>query len=124
MPRSVAAFDDACSLVEPLIAGAARPGIVTDLAGASTLGEALLRLRDRMQSHAWKVGAESIALGRLVRELDGETRRDGFHVLNDWDGKADRVNEDTIPVDVLDYVGRLRGSDPADTGTLAILLDY
>jgi hypothetical protein len=41
--------------------------------------------------------------GRFVKEFDATTRSEGFHVLNDWDGKADRVNEDTIPVDVLNY---------------------
>ena len=35
---------------------------------------------------------------------DRETRQEGFHALHDWDGAAERVNEDTIPVDVLDYI--------------------
>jgi hypothetical protein len=118
------AFDAACSLIETILTGDARRLLVADLAGARDFRAALERLRDSMRSHAWKAGTQSIALGRFVKEFDAETRRDGFHVLNDWDGKADRVNEDTIPVDVLNYLIALRGSQPPDTAALAILVDY
>jgi hypothetical protein len=124
MPPTGAAFDDACSLIETLVAGDTRRSIVADACNASTLREALSRLRDGMQSHAWKAGAQPVALGRAIKELDVETRREGFHVLNDWDGKAGRVNEHIIPVDVLDYVAHLRGSDAPDAVTAAVLLDY
>ena len=77
-----------------------------------------------MRSHAWKAGSQAIALGRFVKEFDATTRGEGFHVLNDWDGKADRVNEDTIPVDVLNYLIARRGGEPPDAAVLAILLDY
>ena len=77
-----------------------------------------------MRSHAWKIGSQQIALGRYVKELDAATRREGFHVLNDWDGKADRVNDETIAVDVLNYVMGLRGAAPSDAVSLAILVDY
>jgi hypothetical protein len=118
------AFDAACSLLETILAGDARRLLVADLAGARDIRSALERLCDSMRSHAWKVGAQSIALGRFVKEFDADTRRDGFHVLNDWDGKADRVNEDTIPVDVLNFLIALRGSDGPDAAALAILVDY
>ena len=120
----MAALDAACSLVETILAGAARRSLVADLAAARDLESALLRLRDSMRSHAWKAGTQQIALGRFVKEFDAETRREGFHVLNDWDGKADRVNEDTIAVDVLNYVAHRRGGDPPDEAALAILVDY
>jgi hypothetical protein len=55
---------------------------------------------------------------------DRRTREEGFHVLNDWDGKADRVNDDIIPVDVLHYVADQRGGDPPDPVVVAILVDY
>src|SRR5262249_36810177 len=55
---------------------------------------------------------------------DRSTRQDGFHVLHDWDGKADRVNEDTIPVDVLHYLIDRRGAQAPDARALAILADY
>jgi hypothetical protein len=117
-------FDAACSLIETILAGDARRLLAADLATARDFRSALERLRDSMRSHAWRAGAQTIALGRLVKEFDADTRRDGFHVLNDWDGKADRVNEDTIPVDVLNYLIALRGSQAPDAAGLAILVDY
>ena len=86
--------------------------------------DALLRLRDSMRSHAWKAGGRQLNFGRIVKTFDRRTRDDGFHVLNDWDGKADTVNEDIIPVDVLHYLIDTRGGDPVDRLALAILLDY
>jgi hypothetical protein len=118
------AFDAACSLIETMLAGDARRSLVAELAAARNLGAGLERLRDSMRSHAWKAGSQPIALGRFVKEFDATTRSEGFHVLNDWDGKADRVNEDTIPVDVLTYVIVRRGGEPPDAAVLAILLDY
>jgi hypothetical protein len=118
------AFDAACSLIETILTGDARRLLVADLATARDFQSALERLRDSMRSHAWRAGAQSIALGRFVKQYDVDTRRDGFHVLNDWDGKADRVNEDTIPVDVLNYLNALRGSHAPDAAALAILVDY
>jgi len=117
-------FNDACSLIEQALHGSWRRRIVDDVAGSRDLRTALVRLRDSMRSNAWKSGAEDINLGRIVRTFDGMTRRDGFHVLHDWDGIADRVNEDTIPVDVLNYLVEQRGRSTADPVVLAILLDY
>jgi hypothetical protein len=88
------------------------------------LGTALVRLRDSMRSNVWKSGAADVNLGKVVRTFDGLTRREGFHVMHDWDGIADRVNEDTIPVDVLNYLIDQRGGSPAEAAVLAILLDY
>jgi hypothetical protein len=117
-------FDAACSLIHDLLAGSARRAIVADLASAAEFRTALQRLRDSMRSHAWRAGSRSIALGRFVKEFDAVTRREGFHVLNDWDGRGDRVNDDTIAVDVLNYLIDRRGSDRPDAAALAILLDY
>jgi len=77
-----------------------------------------------MRSNVWKSGADELNLGRIIRTFDALTRRDGFHVMHDWDGIADRVNEDIIPVDVLNYLIELRGSSPANAAVVAILLDY
>jgi hypothetical protein len=77
-----------------------------------------------MRDHAWKAGGRRIDLDDAIAKLDRRTRQDGFHVLHDWDGKADHVNPDIIPVDVLDYVLAQRGSGPLDPTALAILLDY
>ena len=66
-----------------------------------------------MRSNIWKTAGAEINLGRTVRAFDSLTRRDGFHVMHDWDGIADRVNEDTIPVDVLNYLIEQRSGDDA-----------
>jgi hypothetical protein len=117
-------FSDACSLLEQALDGNLRRRIVADLAGARDLRTALVRLRDSMQSNAWKSGAAEVNLGKIVRSFDAMTRRDGFHVIHDWDGIADRVNENTIPVDVLNYLIEQRGESAAEPIALAVLLDY
>jgi hypothetical protein len=118
------AFDTACSLIDAFLTGDARQALVADLSAAPDFRSALERLRDSMRSHAWKAGAQHVALGRIVKEFDAQTRREGFHVLNDWDGRADRVSDDIIPVDVLNYLIALRGAEAPDRAALGILIDY
>jgi hypothetical protein len=117
-------FDDACSLLEAALRGDVRRDIVADLASASNLGAALGRLRRAMSVNAFNLGGHQIALAQIVNAYDRATREEGFHVLHDWDGKSDRVNENSIPIDVLDYLVRIRGNDPVDPAAIAILLDY
>ena len=117
-------FDDACTLVETVLDGQTRHRIIDGASDAKDLTAALGRLRTSMRSHGWKAGELKIELGELVGKYDRRTRQEGFHALHDWDGKADHVNEDIIPVDVLDYIIARRGSSPVDRGVLAILLDY
>ena len=120
-------FEGACSLLESALRG--RQQIVGQLLELEESGSALQRLRDSMRAHIWEVGTERIDLSRTVKLYDSLTRQDGFHVLNDWDGKADRVNDDIIPVDVLHYLIDKRRSAQAqvrhtDRTALAVLLDY
>ena len=117
-------FDDACATLDQALSGAFRRDSVADVATANDLQSALVRLRDSMRSHAWKAGEHQISLGRIIKTFDRRTREDGFHVLHDWDGKADTVNEDIIPVDVLHYLIDKRGDQSVDRTALAILLDY
>jgi hypothetical protein len=117
-------FDDACEQIETALKGTIRQEILADLSKSSDLGEALHRLRERMRSNLWIAGAHEIRLGRTVKKYDDHTRREGFHVLHDWDGKADSVNPDTIAVDVLNYLVDKRGAGEVDGTVLAILLDY
>ena len=118
------AFDEACALVGTALAGTFRRDLVAELSSLKDLRQALLRLRDCMRSHAWKAGATRIPLDGFVGRYDAETRRDGFHALHDWDGKADHVNTDTIAVDVLTYIVDKRGAEPVDPTVVAIALDY
>ena len=117
-------FDEACDVIEQALDGAARQQIVADVSRSRDFRTALVRLRDSMRSNVWKAGATQFHLGRIVRAYDGLTRQDGFHAMHDWDGIADRVNEDTIPVDVLNYLAEQRGGGETAAAVLSILLDY
>ena len=117
-------FDAACSVLEEVLSGATRPSIVADAGREATLGSALLKLREGMRTNVWSLGDHPFDLARVIQKYDRKTRRNGFHVLNDWDGIADKVNDDIIPVDVLHYVIDRRGDEPVTPSTLAVLLDY
>lgn len=117
-------FSEACAALDPLLEGSVRRQIVGELSAAEDFNAALLRLRDGMRSNVWKTGAAHVSLDKIVREYDRRTRQEGFHVLHDWDGKADKVNDDIIPVDVLHYLAHQRGAEPPDPIAIAILLDY
>ena len=122
--RLEVSFESACALVEAIVTGDGRRTLAAAMADAPTLGAALRRLRDSLAANAFDVGAKRVSLERVVRAYDRETRAEGFHVLHDWDGKSDRVNENSIPVDVLDYIDRLRGGQPSNAAVIAILIDY
>jgi hypothetical protein len=117
-------FGRACALVDAALKGAVRREILADVSSAKDFAQSLMRLRGGMRAHAWKGGGQKIDLDEVVKKYDRKTRQDGFHVLHDWDGKADRVNDDIIPVDVLDYLIQKRGAELPDAVALAILLDY
>jgi len=117
-------FDDACSRIETLLEDATRREIIAGLATSGNFRQTLLRMRDSMRTNSWRAGSRQISLDKLVREYDAAAREEGFHVLHDWDGKADRNNEDTIAVDVLNFVADHRGKDELDRTALEILLDY
>jgi hypothetical protein len=102
----MAAFAQACGVAASLLSGPARRAVVED--------ESVHRLRETMRAHA---------LVPFVADLDRLGRADGFHALHDWDGVADHVNSDIIPVDVLDYAVRT-GVETARGPAIAILLDY
>lgn len=118
-------FAALASALEVLLAGNLRRECVDQLARSSTtLGGALGHLRLAMRSHTWHGDGHRLLMARAVQAADARTRNEGFHALNDWDGIADHVNVDIIPVDVLDFVRRVRGGDAPDPATLAILVDY
>src|SRR3954467_13949020 len=117
-------FDAACGRLEQVLAGSARRDILAAVSASNDFTQALRRLRASMRAHTWKAGADRIGRADGVAKTDRRPRKDGFHVLHDWDGKADHVNDDIIPIDVLDYVIARRGGDPLDPAALSILLDY
>ena len=117
-------FEEVCSRLDTALQGAFRRDIIADAMNATTLGGTLLRLREGLRSDVWKPGGVRVDLARAVRSYDSRTRQEGFHALHDWDGVADSVNEETIPVDVLHYLADKAGLEPPDASVLAILLDY
>jgi hypothetical protein len=117
-------FAGACARIESALAGTARQDILDDASRSNDFKSALIRLRAGMRSNTWPASAGPIHLDPVISRYDGQTRRAGFHALHDWDGIADRVNDDTIPVDVLNFLIDQRGAEPCDRKALAILLDY
>jgi flagellar basal body rod protein FlgF len=107
-------FDTACNLVEQALTGPFRREMAAAAATKADARTALRRLRESLGTHTLKAHGRTLDLDGSVRALDAEVRDDGFHVLHDWDGKAGRVNADTIPVNVLDYIAGERGSGPPD----------
>lgn len=82
------------------------------------------RLRDCMRSDVWESGKARVELAGVVAAFDKRVRQDGFHAIHDWDGKAERVNDDTIAIDILNYAVERRGTGAPDRGVLAMLVDY
>lgn len=118
-------FDELAGSLEAALDGGLRRAYVEELVRTSpTLGDALGRLRLAMRTHSWNGDGRRVSLVKSVQACDQLTQDEGFHALHDWDGIADHVNPEIIPVDVLDFVRRIRGAHRADTSTLAILVDY
>ena len=117
-------FEQTCAMVETALRGDARKAIVDEFAGARSLGAALTALGDAMRANQFRVRGHQIFLDRAVTSYDGRTRAEGFHILHDWDGVAQRTNPDIIPIDVLHFIAGQRGGDPANRTELLILLDY
>ena len=115
-------FAEVCHLIHAVME--VRPDILAHAGTARNLEHALLRLREGMRTHIWHVGSRRLDLSTAVADYDRRSRFEGLHAINDWDGVADRVNDDTIAVDVLNFIIRQRGQDAPQAVTLAILLDY
>ena len=118
------AFADACGLVEEVLTGDTRQSIVAEAAASGVFATALAHLRDGMRADAFRAGRRGFSFKRFVAAFDRATRDEGLHALHDWDGLADRINADSIPVDVLTFIIGQRASNPVDTRVLAIALDY
>ncbi len=105
-------FASACERLETILAGPLRSRILSE-SSISTLAAAF-------RSNSFP----SVSLQRVVRGLDERTRADGFHVLNDWDGTRDQLNEETIPGEVARYALEHCSDRTSEKSVDAILLDY
>ena len=117
-------FDAACAIVSRALRGSFRAEFLGAIAQSRDFRTALERLREAMRAHHFKAGTAVCDLRPLTVAYDERTRLDGFHAFHDWDGKAESVNADSIPVDVLNFLVKERGDDRIDPVSLAILLDY
>lgn len=123
MSRSVP-FDEACALVEGVLRGPMRQTIVAEASTAKSAAQAMARLRDSMRADVWGSGRSRVDLAGAIAAFDQRVRADGFHAIHDWDGKAERVNQDTIAIEVLGYALAHRGEGPPDRRVLAMIVDY
>ncbi len=105
-------FESACERLETFLKGPIRSQVLEESSISS--------LRDSFRSNSFP----ALSMQRLVRALDERTRRDGFHVLHDWDGKRDQLNEETIPLEVARYAHEHGKDGPSGKTARAILLDY
>ena len=118
------AFDRAHAALDAALASSFRREVIAAACAAAPMTRAATVLRRGMQTHLWNAGPTTIDLRAIVTDFDRRTRAEGFHVLNDWDGKADAVMPTTIAGDVLDYVVAARADEAPDPLALAVLLDY
>lgn len=117
-------FEGACDSLREVLRGPARGQIVTEIWDRRETNKPLARLRYFMRSNSFVTGNRRFSFDRIIKVFTSKTRRDGFHVLQDWDGKADKINVETIPIDVLSYVAHADLTEEGERVALAILLDY
>lgn len=123
MPEPSSSFARACEALHAALSGPLRSALVETAVRQPDLAGALAMVRDGMRSHGWRAGGHEVDLGAAIDDLDKATRAEGFHVLHDWDGKAERVTPNSIAQDVLELVVEQRGDDAPAPAVCAILLD-
>lgn len=117
-------FASICELMAPVLGGPARAEIVAAAARAPRMADALVALAKGVSSHVFHPPSGAVRFAKVIERYDGRSRAEGFHAMHDWDGVSDRVNPQSIPIDVLSYIADLRRNDATDDRVLAILLDY
>ena len=127
-PRRAAetSFSQVCASLEEALSGDIRGRIIEEVMKARTFDRAVRHLRDDMRRHRFDSGGVSLFSGRWVKHFDHLTRGDQLHALHDWDGKADRFNDDIIPVEMANFAERtIQPTDhAAGRVALSVLLDY
>jgi hypothetical protein len=119
-----AAFDGACADLESALAGTARSEILDRALAAGGPRDALASLRAGMRSHRLQASGGTLDLARFVEPFDRRTRRDGFHVLKEWDHATQRFLDEDVPVLMLDSFGHRHVGELPPRAALALLLDY
>ncbi len=123
-PQPNITFDSACVVIEAALSGTSRHEIVAEVSKFKSFSKALSQLRDGMRSNRFQAGGNTVSLDAIIQTFDQRTRQDGFHVLHDWDGTLDELNQETIPVDVVNFMMDKTVPRTSERNVLAILLDY
>ncbi len=123
-PKEPVTFTSACDQVEAILKGAARRDMVAAYSKPPRFQAALTELANSMRANLFLTSSGQVSLERTIWALDKKTREDGFHVLIDWDGKAEKFNEETIPVDVALFLMDMPEPQKSKETVIAILLDY
>jgi hypothetical protein len=114
---------DLLARVEDALTDGSR-GRIIDHAARQPFGRALNEVRQAFATHRFRALGVSLDWRDLIESLDQQSRREGFHVLHEWDGKALRVVSASIVVSVLDFLAARRGTEATDRVAVAILVDY
>lgn len=122
--RAQLRFVNACAVLESALDSPLRRDVAAAAAKQKSMRHGLDYLAERMRSHTWRAGEHEARLGTVIDELDRATRAEGLHVLHDWNGKEDRVTDDSIAVDALKFAAEHIGNRPAGAAALAVALDY
>lgn len=118
------AFGQVCESLERALAATFRHDVIDAAAATPDATRALRTLLDGMRANQWGSGAARLDLAAAIDAFDRRVRSDGFHAIHDWDGKTERVNDDTIAMEVVNYALQHRAEGKPDRRVLAILLDY
>ena len=116
--------DDACTVLDTVLAGPARGEILDWALEGRSFSAALKRIRSSMKTHVFRTAAGPISLRDMIFQLDMRTREEGFHVFHPWDFSDHRFSKDNLPTLMLDHCSSYGPAVPKTRTSLAILLDY
>jgi hypothetical protein len=124
LPPKTVSYAHACDVLEHALRGPLRREFVAESLRGRDFGTALKRLRSAMSAHAFRTASGHLQLGGIVRAFDTRTRKDGIHVLEEWDQGAHHFSRESLPILMLDYFSRSSAPAHHRPRALALLLDY
>lgn len=116
-------LSDAFPVLEHALRETTRIEILDAVQRSRDSATAIARLRTRLREHAFPTTSATIALDRIVHDLDRRTRAEGFHALQSWDYHAHRFVDDSTAVLMLNRVASHGASAVAERVVLSALLD-
>jgi hypothetical protein len=122
--RDPLGFERAAEMLERTLRGPLRREIVDHALTARDFGESVKRLRTAMRAHAFTTPSVTLKLKAMVRALDAPSRKEGFHVLLEWEQAAGRLSRDEIPVLMVDHFAGSEAAAHGERHALAVLLDF